>query len=267
MTETKELKPLEVNDKRISIPEENKLPIESNMNQILVSAINKNYPPEFIEKMMDLEIRHQKEVARRAYFDALAKFNAEAPPVKKDKYNKFFDSWYTSLGLLLDTYKPILGKYGLTPSFPVNEQTDKTMTVACRLTHGMGHSEELPLTAPIDQAAIGKQSGQRSRNPIQDVKSTYTYLRSATLEGILGVAGTEATVNDDGNSAGSKIEYITTDQCTEIEDLINDTYKSDAKKQQWLDYMKVSAVHEIPAKKYKMALNSLKRAKEGTNNA
>jgi hypothetical protein len=131
----------------------------------------------------------------------------------------------------------------------------------------MGHSEELPLTAPIDQAAVGKQSGQRSRNPIQDIKSTFTYLRSATCEAMLGVAGTEGTVDDDGNSAGGNIEYITTDQCTEITDMVNETYKTDAKVKQWLDYVGADSVAHIPASKYKMAINSLKRAKEGTKNA
>lgn len=265
MSESTEV--IQVNDNRVVVPEESKLPVESNMNQILVAAINKNYPVEFIEKMMDLEERHQKEIARRAYFDALANFKAEAPPVKKDKYNKFFDSWYTSLGLLLETYNPVLGKHGISISFPPKEQTDKTMTVACRLTHRMGHYEELPLTAPIDQAAIGKQSGQRSRNPIQDIKSTFTYLRSATCEAILGVSGTDGTTDDDGNSAGNKIEFISTDQCTEIEDLINETFTEKERTKRtksWLTYLKVSAVHEIPANKYKMAVNSLKRAQEGS---
>ena len=77
------------------------------------------------------------------------------------------------------------------------------MTVECRLAHRMGHTESISMTAPIDQAAVGKSSGERSRNPIQDIKSTFTYLRSATCEAILGVAGTEGTINDDGNGSGT----------------------------------------------------------------
>lgn len=261
MEENKPVEPIVVNDKRLSVPEEPKLPQTTDSNQVLITAMNKGYEPEFIEKMLDLQERHQKELARQAFYDDLANFKAEAPPVKKDKYNKFFDSWYTSLGQLLDTYNPVLGKHGLSISFPPVEQTDKTLTVECRLSHRMGHSEGIQLSGPIDQAAVGKQSGKRSRNPIQDIKSTFTYLRSATCEAILGVAGTEGTMDDDGNSAGGGIEYISTDQCTEIDDMLAETYKSDEKTRQWLDYMKVESTDKIPAGKYKMAINSLKRAK------
>jgi len=194
---------LKIEDKRFKESESPNLPVTINSNAIIFEAMKKNFTPEQIEKMMDLAERNQKNIARQAFFEALANFKAEAPPVKKDKFNKFFNSHYTSLGNLLDTYNPALGKHGLSISHPTPNQTDKTMTVECRLAHRLGHTESVSMTAPIDQAAIGKSSGERSRNPIQDIKSTFTYLRSATCEAILGVAGTEGTVDDDGNSAGN----------------------------------------------------------------
>jgi len=193
---------LKVTDKRPQFDESPNLPVVADSNAIIFEAMKKNFTPEQIEKMMDLAERNQKNIARQAFFEALANFKAGAPPVKKDKFNKFFNSHYTSLGNLLDTYNPALGKHGLSISHPTPNQTDKTMTVECRLAHRLGHTESVSMTAPIDQAAIGKQSGERSRNPIQDIKSTFTYLRSATCEAILGVAGTEGTVDDDGNGAG-----------------------------------------------------------------
>jgi len=195
---------LKVIDKRMQEGEPS-LPVATSPNAVVMMAMQKGYTPELIEKMMDLSERHEANEARKAFFEAVALFKAEAPPVKKDMHNKYFDSWYTSLGALLNTYNPVLGKHGLSLSFPVHptQQTDKTMTAECRLSHRMGHSESISMTAPIDQAAIGKISGQRSRNPIQDIKSTFTYLRSATCEAILGVAGTEGTVDDDGNAASN----------------------------------------------------------------
>lgn len=176
---------------------------------VVMAAIQKGMDPAFIEKMLDLQERHEKNEARKAYYEAVANFKAMAPKVKKDKYNKFFDSWYTSLGNLLDTYNPCLGKHGLSVSFPTPAQTETTMTVECQLAHRMGHTDSISITAPIDQAAIGKASGQRSRTPIQDIKSTFTYLRSATCEAILGVSGTEASAGDDnGNSTGGEINLF-----------------------------------------------------------
>ena len=94
------------------------------------------------------------------------------------------------------------------------------MTVECRMSHRLGHTESISMKGPIDEAAIGKQSGQRSRNPIQDIKSTFTYLRSATLEAILGVSGTDASQDDDGNGAGQTAEFISPEQAKELYALI-----------------------------------------------
>ena len=82
------------------------------IHSIVMMAMKNGYTAEFIEKMMDLAERNQKNIARQAFFDDLANFKAEAPQVKKDAYNTQFKSWYTSLGKLLDTYGPVLGKHG-----------------------------------------------------------------------------------------------------------------------------------------------------------
>jgi len=193
---------LQVVDKRFKESESPNLPVSASPNAVVMMAMQKGYTPELIEKMMALSERNDANEARKAYFEAVAAFKAEAPPVKKDKYNTFFKSNYTSLGNLLGTYNPVLGRHGLSVSFPTPEQTETSMTVECRLAHRMGHIEAITMTAPIDKAAIGKQSGERSRNPLQDIKSTFTYLRSATCEAILGVAGTEGTIDDDGNGSG-----------------------------------------------------------------
>jgi len=236
MTEnqTKELK---IVDKRASFNEIQTMPTD-----VIMAAIQKGYTPEFIERMMSLQERFEANNARKAFFESVALFKAEAPRVKKDMHNKYFDSWYTSLGNLLNTYNPVLGKHGLSLSFPTPAQTDKTMTVECKLSHKKGHFETISMTSPIDQAAIGKVSGQRSRNPIQDIKSTFTYLRSATCEAILGVSGTEASAFDDDGNTAAGIEYITLDMQTEINDLIKSTKADKAKV---LKYLKSESVEKI----------------------
>lgn len=258
---------VKVIDRRIQEEPETAITVPDSPNAVVLMAMQKGYAPEFIEKMLDLQMKFEANEARKAYFAALASFKAEAPPVKKDKYNKYFDSWYTSLGQLLDHYNPYLGKVGLSLTFPTPEQTEKTMKAFARLSHRLGYSETMGISAPIDQAAIGKVSGQRSRNPIQDVKSTFTYLRSATAEAILGVTGTDASLDDDGNSTG--VAYITTDQATEINDKIKDLHIDLPK---FLDYLSTSlkqdidSIEKIPQRGYKTALAAIK-AKEDKKNA
>lgn len=250
---------LKIIDKRIPGEQSAPVPDVADPNAVIMMAIQKNYSPEFIEKMMDLAERNQKNVARQAFFDAIASFKLEAPVVKKDKYNNFFKSWYTSLGNLLDTYNPVLGKHGLSISFPAPEQTDTSMSVEGRLSHRMGHVESIKMTAPIDKAAIGRQSGERSRNAIQDIRSTFTYLRSMICEALLGVAGTEGTQDDDGNGAGKSVEYISIDQQTEINDLIKET-KTD--KPKFLKFIGSESVEKITTGNYKKALAALNAKKE-----
>jgi len=213
-----------------------------------------------IEKMLELQIKYEENEARKAYFDAVANFKAEAPRVTKDKYNKWFESWYTSLGNLLDTYNPILGKHGLSISFPilsVPEQAKGSMTVECKLSHAMGHSESISMTSPIDQAAIGKSSGQRSRTPIQDIKTTFTYLRSATCEAILGVAGSEAgSADNDGNTTRKQpeVKCINEAQVKTIESLM---IRTDINTKVFFKSLKVIEIKELPAKGFSGAMNIL----------
>ena len=253
-----------MNDKQVAVTDRRHIAadtapvVQNEGNAVVLSAMNHGYTPEQVEKMLDLQMKFEANEARKAHFDAVAAFKEEAPPVKKDKHNKFFDSWYTSLGVLLGTYNPYLGKHGLSVSFAPPVQTDKSMTVECRLAHRMGHVESISMTGPIDTAAVGKQSGQRSRNALQDVKSTFTYLRSATCEGILGVAGTEGTLDDDGNAGGNvETDFITPEQAAEITELIK-AKNVDAEK--WLEFKHLETVDTMPANRFKAELGELKKA-------
>ncbi len=200
--------------------------------EIMMEAVRSGSGKEVLEQLQGMFEFQQKidaDNARKAHFDAKAAFKAEAPPVKKDKWNDWLKCAYTSLGQLLDTYNPVLGKHGLSVSFAPPEQDDKSMTVECRLAHRLGHVESVSMTGPIDKGAIGKQSGQKSRNDMQDLRSTFTYLRSTTLEAVLGVSGTEATKDDDGNASGGKVEpeFITKAQVKTIEKRLKEIYGDD----------------------------------------
>jgi len=188
----------------------------------------------------------------------MAKFHQTKPSVKKDKYNKFFDSHYTSLENLLNTYSAPLAEQGLSLSFPAPEQTEKSMSVTCRINHSFGYHEDFKMSGPIDVAAIGKQSGQRSRNPLQDVKSTFTYLRSATVEAALGVAGTNATEDDDGNSAQPE-DVISNEQFANLNALIKEVGADEAR---FVKFMKVSDLDHLPARKYDAAVKSLEKKRK-----
>ena len=193
----------EVKDHRVSVVESSLPARQDSPNAVIMMAMQKGYDVTLIEKMMALQERYEANEARKAYHEAKAAFNENPPEVLKDKENSQFTrgdkkAMYVSLGNLLKTVNPALGKHGLSVSFEIS-QTDKLVTVSCRLSHRMGHSEVVTLSAPPDT------SGGNAKNPIQQIKSTVTYLRAATFEAVTGLAATdEANLDDDGNGSDDK---------------------------------------------------------------
>lgn len=237
-------------DKRIDLTPPER--VES--NSIVMAALQKGYDPAFIEKMMDLAERNEKNEARRQYFQAVADFKKNPPEVLKDKENQQFSkgekkAMYVSLGRLVTTVNPALGQHGLSASWEIN-QAEKMVKVTCKLSHRLGHSESVTMEAPPDA------SGGNAKNPIQQIKSTVTYLRAATFEAVTGIAATEeANSDDDGNGA---LEYITEDQLTEINRLLGET-ESDVVA--FLKYLGAESVGSIPAAHYAKAIQALNKKK------
>lgn len=166
---------------------------------MLQTAIEKGMTPEMIEKFMDLEERYRKNEAKKAFDAAVAAFHENPPHVTKDKVNPQYQSRYTSLGNLVNTVSEALGNHGLHASWKI-EQPDGQVRVTCVLAHTLGHSESVTMTAPPD--------GSGSKNPIQMIKSTVTYLRGATFEAVTGIASDESTgvnLDDDGNSGSGVV--------------------------------------------------------------
>ena len=224
-------------------------------SNMLMAAIQGKLDPSIIEKLMDLRDREETGAARKAFYQAVASFKEHPPEVLKDKENSQFSkgekkAMYVSLGNLVKTVNPALGKHGLSASWEIN-QTDKLVKVSCRLSHRLGHSETVTMEAPPDT------SGGNSKNPIQQIKSTVTYLRAATFEAVTGIAATDdAILDDDGNAVGS--EFITEDQRIQIEKIIVEK-GVDAEK--FLAYMGVEDTETIMAPDFNRAMMALKKAK------
>lgn len=185
---------LVVEDKRFSA-QPSDVPAVTSSNDVLMAAIQKNYTPELIEKMMDLQERFEKNEARKAYVVAITKFKADPPQIYKDKVNSQFKSKYSSIDALVNPSIPHLSKYGLSHSWTY-DTTGEILSVTCILTHELGHSDSVTMSAPPDTSG--------AKNPLQERKSTLTYLKISTFEGVTGLVSKEGNLDDDGNGAGSK---------------------------------------------------------------
>jgi hypothetical protein len=148
-----------------------------------------------LEKLMELEKRWHAEQAERAYVTAFALFKKNMPDVVKDMLNKQYGSDYSSLANLVNTTNKVLGEYDLNARWDP-DQSGGTIKITCIMTHAEGHSERVSLFGPPDT------TGQK--NPLQQIKSTLTYLEGATFQAITGVVARSASTDDDANSSGEK---------------------------------------------------------------
>jgi hypothetical protein len=156
--------------------------------------------------------------AKKAFHRAVAAFKENPPTIVRDKENKQFNSRYSSLANTVNKTNEALAQHGLNATWEL-KQDDKVITVTCILSHEQGHSERVTFSAPPDT------SGGNSKNPIQQMKSTVTYLRGVTFEAVTGVVTSEAGINvdDDGNGAGQSYDasdwYAAIDGASSVDEL------------------------------------------------
>jgi hypothetical protein len=154
-----------------------------------------------IDKMRELlKFRQDLQAlqAKQAFVEAMAKFKASPPVIKKNRHVHFdhrdgqgnTDFWHATLDNCCEQICPALAVVGIRHSWAVAE-SEKGISVTCILTHQMGHSESVTLTGPADS------SGRK--NVIQQKGSTITYLERYTLLAITGCA----TVGQDDDGANS----------------------------------------------------------------
>jgi hypothetical protein len=216
---------------------------------IVLMAMQKNYDPALIEKMMDLAERNQKNVARQAYHEAMAGFKANPPKIDKDRRVSYETARgkteynHASLANVTEKINSAMSAHGLSASWTTSQQ-DKIITVTCTITHRLGHSESTSLSAAPDDSG--------GKNSIQAVGSTISYLERYTLLALTGMATHD--MDDDGK--GSDVKTITTEQVKEIETLIEQKGADQAK---FLEYMRIMTLQEIQqGKEYQKAIQALK---------
>jgi hypothetical protein len=130
----------------------------------------------------------------------MADFKANPPNILKSKKVNIPNGAKFAHATLADVCDGVcasLGEHGLSHKWETT-QGDGLITVACIITHRMGHSERTTLTASPDDS--GK------KNSIQQIASTVTYLERYTLMAATGLAAKDQ--DDDGRGAGAATEGL-----------------------------------------------------------
>lgn len=181
-------------DELVVVNENKMSPVE-----VIRMAMSEGKDLTHLEKFIELQERWESNEARKAYHRAMAEFKANPPKINKDKKVSFHTEKGTTsynhatLANVTGKINSELSKYGLSASWKTM-QTNDAITVSCKITHVLGHSEETSLTAGRDKSG--------SKNDIQALGSTITYLERYTLLAMVGLATFEQ--DDDGVGSSKK---------------------------------------------------------------
>lgn len=159
--------------------------------QLLQMAVQRGTSVEQLEKLMALKERWEANEARKAYFAALNEFKKNAPKITKNKdvlHNGKFMYRHATLDNASGEIGESLSKVDISHHWDTEQLDGGRIRVTCVLTHALGHSERTPLEASPDTSG--------SKNAIQAVGSTVTYLQRYTLLAATGMAVQDQ--DDDG---------------------------------------------------------------------
>jgi len=156
-------------------------------------AIEKGSDVAVLSGLYDLKQRYDADIAKKAFHEAIAKFQSIRPELVKTSKVKYKQVEYAFCSLIeIDRQiKDPLSECGLSFRFE-NVREDKETGLTCIVTHILGHSERTTLFAPVDDSG--------SKNSIQSIGSRNTYLQRYTL--VSALALTSADEDDDGVSSG-----------------------------------------------------------------
>jgi hypothetical protein len=230
---------------RGALPVEHDRQVVQTPMALLTHAVQNGASIDTMEKLMALHERYEAAQARKAFDEAVSLAKAAIGPVSRNKegHNK---KRYADFAAIAATVDPVISKYGL--SYRFRTKQDSAISVTCILSHRDGHSEENTLTGPADASG--------SKNAIQAIGSTLTYLQRYSLVQALGLAAAD---DDDGQSAGKtepERPYISEDQETALRDLIE---AAGTTPEAFCGRIKVPALGNIYADKYDAACAVLKK--------
>jgi len=216
--------------------------------ELLRIAVSQGADLDRLQKLMDLQDRWEATQSRKAYAAAMAQFKEHPPEILKDRHVSFqtdkgrVEYNHASLAAVCEAIIAGLSAVGITHRW-VLDQTAGRVKVTCILTHVAGHTESTTLESGVDDS--GK------KNAIQAIGSAVAYLQRYTLLAATGLATREQ--DDDGKDA-NKAACINETQIADLDALITEVGSNKA---QFLRYLKVDSLEQIPAASYKMVVGIL----------
>jgi len=223
----------------------------SEMSGLVQLAIEKGVAVEVLERLVALQERVSASNAQQAMTEAMARFQAECPPVKKGrtasiatKSGAKYSYTYASLDQIAQAIRDPLSRNGLSYTWD-SSVAERVLTCTCILRHVEGGENRATFSCPTDTKA--DMSGAQAN------AAALTFACRQSLVQVLGLT----TTNDDVDAANPvSAETITDAQAADLKALA-DEVGADVPK--FLAWLKVEAMADIPASEYKRAVRALEK--------
>lgn len=213
------------------------------LNQAVSSGAN----IETLTKLMDLQERYEKNQARRAFDEAISEAKAEISPIVRNATGHN-NKKYADFAAIARAVDPVISRHGLSYRFRT-EQTDR-IQVTCILSHKAGHSEETTLAGPADASG--------SKNAIQAIGSTLSYLQRYSLTQALGLASSN---DDDGALAGKTEDQLRTITPEQVKTLLALLEETQSDTEQFCRMGNIEAIPDMAASQFDNAVRLLNQKK------
>lgn len=175
---------------RAIVPAASKLPAERLLHPLVEKMLGMSPNVETAEKLMKMQEEWERNNAKRAFTTALVALKGDLPTtILKDKKADLGTGraqyTFASLANVMKAITPALTKHGFSVSTPATSAPDPNtkqtvITVTATITHHAGHSEQTVLSGPVDVSG--------SKQPIQGIGSSITYLQRYAVLSLLGIA-------------------------------------------------------------------------------
>jgi hypothetical protein len=177
----------------------------TNPMALLQLAIEREGSIDVIERLAKLQMEVMDREARIAYIGAFETFKRNAPTIVKDSaiiVNEQVRGKFAKLDQICDKLIPSLLEVGITHRWKTSAADDGKIVCTCFLRHNMGHEEQgATFAAPPDTSG--------SKNAVQAVGSTASYLERYTLVASCGIAIKGMDKVDEGAGERSRMADTT----------------------------------------------------------
>lgn len=217
------------------------------------AASNPNIDVEKMERLLAMQERIIAQNAKTAFNEAMRVTQAEMPKIKRTKDNAQTSSKYADLEHITDKAVPIYTRNGFSVSYGTADcpiPGHARITALCAHTGGFERTYQADV--PLD---LTGPKGNQNKTATHGFGSTMSYGRRYMICLIFNITLTNE--DQDGNQPG---DLITEKQAADLKAKITEVGANQA---QFMRFLKVEKLSDLPAKRYSAALQALEDKARG----